>query len=208
MGHTSEFIDTLEKQLFIKSCWSRPTKNVRILIFKILIFLKNKEKHLKISIFYICVPKTLMIWTAVLEIYSVTDWKHHDHMMYGSRDVVLNRWTDQITDGQKKWHIEMDVPPKNGPLEKLIRHFQYFHYFNKVAFSTVVHVTSNSSTWKTFSHIFNYSWVRNKRVVVINRVDGTFAQYKKNGVVEFLLNINKWSGWNFFLKMFRTCRSL
>ena len=49
-------------------------------------------------------------------------------MMYGSRDVVLNRRTDQRTDGQKKRHIEMDAPPKNGPLKKLIRHFQYFHY--------------------------------------------------------------------------------
>ena len=35
--------------------------------------------------------------------------KNYDHMMYGSWDMVHNRWMDeQIT----KWHLEMGAPPK------------------------------------------------------------------------------------------------
>ena len=41
--------------------------------------------------------------------------KNYDHMMYGSWDMVYNRWTDgetDRTDGQKKWHIAVGTPPK------------------------------------------------------------------------------------------------
>ena len=32
--------------------------------------------------------------------------------MYGSWDMVRDRWTDRRTDGQKKWRIEVGAPPK------------------------------------------------------------------------------------------------
>ena len=79
-------------------------------------FLKKKEKHLVISLFYICVPKISMIWSTVPEIspfYSPKDQKNyfrknfekmkkiigdiiillmctknHNHMMYGSWDFL------------------------------------------------------------------------------------------------------------------------
>ena len=35
--------------------------------------------------------------------------KNNDQMMYGSWDMVHNRWTDRV----KKWHIEVGAPPKN-----------------------------------------------------------------------------------------------
>ena len=35
--------------------------------------------------------------------------KNYDQMMYGSQDMVR----DRRTDGRKKWHIEVGVPPKN-----------------------------------------------------------------------------------------------
>ena len=34
--------------------------------------------------------------------------------MYGSWDMVRDGRTDGQTDGQKKWHIEVAVPPKNN----------------------------------------------------------------------------------------------
>ena len=34
--------------------------------------------------------------------------KHYYHMMYGSSDMVCNRWTDRQTDRQTKWHIEVE----------------------------------------------------------------------------------------------------
>ena len=37
--------------------------------------------------------------------------KNYDQIMYGSWDIVRNRRTDGRTDGQKKWHIEVDAPP-------------------------------------------------------------------------------------------------
>ena len=46
------------KNNYQKNCWSGPIKNIK----------RSKEKHLKISLFYTCVPKILMIWYTVLEI--------------------------------------------------------------------------------------------------------------------------------------------
>ena len=53
-------IGELEKQLFTKICWSGPIKNVRILIFPMLYFLKKIKKNIS---FYNCVPKILIIWS-------------------------------------------------------------------------------------------------------------------------------------------------
>ena len=38
--------------------------------------------------------------------------KNCDLMMYGSWNNVRDGSTDWQTDGQKKWHIEIDIPPK------------------------------------------------------------------------------------------------
>ena len=46
-------------------------KNAKILIFAKLHFSKNKQKHWEISLFYTCIPKILMIWSTLLEIYRV-----------------------------------------------------------------------------------------------------------------------------------------
>ena len=46
-------------------------KNAKILIFAKLHFSKNKQKHREISLFYTCIPKILMIWSTLLEIYRV-----------------------------------------------------------------------------------------------------------------------------------------
>ena len=35
--------------------------------------------------------------------------KNYDHTIYGSWDMLCDRWTD----GRKKSHIEVGVPPKN-----------------------------------------------------------------------------------------------
>ena len=58
--------------------------------------MKKKKKHMEISSFYI---------------YMCT--KNYDQMMYGSWDMVRDRWMDRWTDRQKKWHIQVDVPPNN-----------------------------------------------------------------------------------------------
>ena len=55
--------------------------------------------------------------------------KNYDHIMYASWDMVhnrwmdrqMNRWTDGLRDGQKKWLIEVGVPPKKITLQKEIR---------------------------------------------------------------------------------------
>ena len=52
--------------------------------------------------------------------------KNYDHIMYASWDKVhnrwmdrqMNRWTDGPTDRQKKWHIEVGVPPKKNNFTK------------------------------------------------------------------------------------------
>ena len=51
------------KKNYQKNCWSGPIKNIK----------KNKEKHMKMSLFYTCVPKILMIWYTVLEIVWQTE---------------------------------------------------------------------------------------------------------------------------------------
>ena len=63
------FIYELEKQLFIKKTvkWAnKKCKNFNI--YNVVFFQTNKEKHVEISLFYISVPKILMIWSTVLEI--------------------------------------------------------------------------------------------------------------------------------------------
>ena len=54
--------------------------------------LKKWKKLLEISSFYICVPKIMIGWCMVPEIYCATDVQ---------------------MDGQKKWHIEVGGPQKN-----------------------------------------------------------------------------------------------
>ena len=66
VGHTS-LLMILKNNYLFKKCWSGPIKNVRIFIYKVVSFKKNKEKHLEISLFYNCVPKILMLWSAVFE---------------------------------------------------------------------------------------------------------------------------------------------
>ena len=39
-------------------------------------------------------------------------------MMYSSWDMLRDRPTDGQTDRQKKWHIEVDAPPKNSNKEE------------------------------------------------------------------------------------------
>ena len=53
---------------------------------------KKWKKHLEISSFYTCVPKIMIRWCMVPEIWCATD---------------------EQTDGWKKWHKEMGAPPKN-----------------------------------------------------------------------------------------------
>ena len=62
--------------------------------------LKNKEKHLEISLFYNCAPKILMIWFTVLEIWSMTDWAIYCPF------TPLITWQIKIWKKQKK-HLEM-----------------------------------------------------------------------------------------------------
>ena len=73
VGRTSEFLYSIywwtwKTNIYLKNCWSRTIKNVRISIFTKLYLKKNKDKHLEISLFYTCVTKILIIWSTVLEI--------------------------------------------------------------------------------------------------------------------------------------------
>ena len=43
--------------------------------------------------------------------------KNYDQNMCGSWDMVHDGGTDWWTDGQKRWHIEPGVPPKNQNFE-------------------------------------------------------------------------------------------
>ena len=61
---------------------------------------KTNKKHLEIWS-YTCVPKTMIRWSMVPEIWCTTD-----------------RQTDRQTDGQKKWHIEVGAPLKKNPYFK------------------------------------------------------------------------------------------
>ena len=38
--------------------------------------------------------------------------KNYDQMMYCSWDMVRDGRKDRLTDGRKKWHIEVGAPPK------------------------------------------------------------------------------------------------
>ena len=62
-------------------------------------FQKNKKKHLEISWFYTHVPKTMIRWCIVPEIWCATDG---------------------LTDRWKKRHIEVGTPPKNQQIFFLI----------------------------------------------------------------------------------------
>ena len=53
---------------------------------------KKWKKHLEISSFYTCVPKIMIRWCMVPEIWCATN---------------------EQTDGWKKWHKEIGAPPKN-----------------------------------------------------------------------------------------------
>ena len=65
----SHLLMNLKNNYLLKNCWRGPIKNVSIWIFtKIKKIKKNKEKHLKISLFYTCVPTIFMIWSTFLEI--------------------------------------------------------------------------------------------------------------------------------------------
>ena len=55
--------------------------------------LKKWKNCLEISSFYICVPKIMIRWCMVTEIWCTTDGR-------------TDGWTDGRTDGWKKWHIE------------------------------------------------------------------------------------------------------
>ena len=88
-------------------------------------FWKNeKKKYMEISSFYTVYQKSWLYATLFLRynawqmlfLLFILDiiilhmcTKNYDHMMYGSWDMVHNRWMDeQIT----KWHLEMGAPPK------------------------------------------------------------------------------------------------
>ena len=47
--------------------------------------------------------------------------KNYDQMMYGSWDMVCDRWMDGQTDGWKRWHIEAGAHPKNKQKNKPIK---------------------------------------------------------------------------------------
>ena len=61
-----------------------------------IIILKKWKEHLEISSFDTCVPKIIIRWCTVPEIWCVMDGQ-----------------TEGQTDKQKKWHIEVGAPPKN-----------------------------------------------------------------------------------------------
>ena len=55
----------LKNKYLLKKCWNGPRKSKIILIFAMLHLKKKINKHQKISLFYTCVPKILMIWPTV-----------------------------------------------------------------------------------------------------------------------------------------------
>ena len=58
---------------------------------------KKWKKHLEKLSFYICVPKSMIRWCTVPEIWCVMDG-----------------WTDGRKDERKKWHVEVGAPRKNS----------------------------------------------------------------------------------------------
>ena len=69
--------------------------------------LQKWKKSLEISSFYICVPKIMIKWCTVLEIWCTTDGRRA---------------------GWKKWHIEMGAPPKKKPGDIIILHMFTINY--------------------------------------------------------------------------------
>ena len=74
--------------------------------------LKKRNKHLETSSFYIGVPKIMIRWCTVPEIWCTTNGR-----------------TDRRMDGWKKWHVEVGVPPKN---ESIIYNSLLLHYNNNI----------------------------------------------------------------------------
>ena len=104
--------------------------------------LKKWKKPREISSFYACVPKIMIRWCMVPEIWCTTDG-----------------WMDRQTDGRKKWHIEVGAPPKNGIKKK--------HHSNKFLNCLLVGCTKfrkrgPSGIWKVISptseSIFLFIW--------------------------------------------------
>ena len=73
--------------------------------------LKKMKKSLEISSFYICVPKIIIRWRTVPEIWCAMD-RHMD------------RW--------KKWHTEVSVPPKNMQIQGYISIFPWKYVVNRI----------------------------------------------------------------------------
>ena len=79
VGYTSEFVwhllMNLKNNHLLKKLlkWAKK-KCKNFSIYNVVLLKKNKEKHLERSLFYTCVPKILMIWSILLEIYSMIDW--------------------------------------------------------------------------------------------------------------------------------------
>ena len=95
--------------------------------------LKKWKKSLEISWFYKCVPKFMITWYTVPEIW----------------------WTkDGQTNGWKKWHTEVGRPPKNKNNQKIINSWIFLH-------NTLVAVNKVSSAKSTYNSItYTYSiWI-------------------------------------------------
>ena len=65
-------------------------------------FWQNKAKHLK-KTFHTCIPKFLMIWSTVLEIWSVMDWNWHFLVIFGpftcletQKNKILKNWINLL----------------------------------------------------------------------------------------------------------------
>ena len=80
------FIDELGNN-YLKNCWSGPIKEVRIIIFTMLYFWK--EKHMEIALFYTCVPKILMMWSIVLEIECDSKNQNFEKMKKIAGDIII-----------------------------------------------------------------------------------------------------------------------
>ena len=71
----------LLKKLLLK--WANEKcKNFNI--YNVVLFWKNKEKHLEISSFYPCVPKIMIRWCTVPEIWCMMDGE-------------MDNWTEKVT---------------------------------------------------------------------------------------------------------------
>lgn len=92
--------------------------------------------------------------------------KNSDHMMYSSWNIVCNRRRDRQTDGQmdgqmdgltdkrKKWHIEVDIPPKKLTISLalkihifLFRISNNFPLFNLTEYKSKLNIYSTFNSW-------------------------------------------------------------